>query len=307
MKKPSKILIAYDGSKASDTALHDLKLAGLPDRCEVKILTVADLWVPPADLSVGMAEGWYAQAYEAVRVQSKSAQQAAKTLALKAQASLKATFPQWKISCEAVVDHPANGVLAFAEKFNPDLIVLGSHGHGALGRLFLGSVSLKVLHHAVAGVRVTRIRKGASTAPKIMAGVDGSQDSRAAIEAIASRNWPKGTKVHLVTAVDERMRLAGATITRLPKPSKDVKPEGWLQLLIESAEAALAKTGLRVTTSVLEGDAREVLLQEAKRWKPHCLFLGSRGLNSVQRFFLGSVSTDLVVHAPCTVEIIRPE
>jgi nucleotide-binding universal stress UspA family protein len=35
-----------------------------------------------------------------------------------------------------------------AERLNADVIVLGSHGHGALHRALLGSVSEHILHHA---------------------------------------------------------------------------------------------------------------------------------------------------------------
>ena len=43
-----RILIAYDGSAGADAALSDLMRAGLPMRAEARVLTIADIWVPPA-------------------------------------------------------------------------------------------------------------------------------------------------------------------------------------------------------------------------------------------------------------------
>jgi nucleotide-binding universal stress UspA family protein len=322
MKSPQKILIAYDGSKIADAALFDLRLAGLPAQCEAKVLTVADLWVPPVDMSSGSAEGWYAQAFATVRSQSQAALKQAKALAEKGASYLRAEFPKWKVSAHAVTDHPAQGLLDFAAKEKCDLIVLGSHGHGLLGRLLLGSVSLKVLNHAHCAVRIVRKKAALPTAPKLMVGLDGSRDSLAAVAAIGARQWPKGTKVQIVTAVDEKLRLTGASITRIAKPGKAVKgaaaktstakgsvyrAEGWLGICLEKAVADLTQAGLSVSTTLVEGEARQLLREEVKRLKPHCVFLGSRGLGALERFILGSVSGDFVTHAPCTVEIVRPE
>ncbi len=43
---------------------------------------------------------------------------------------------------------PADEILNFAEQNNVDLIVMGSRGLGRFSRVFLGSVSSKVAHHA---------------------------------------------------------------------------------------------------------------------------------------------------------------
>ena len=43
---------------------------------------------------------------------------------------------------------PADEILNFAERNNVDLIVMGSRGLGRFSRVFLGSVSNKVAHHA---------------------------------------------------------------------------------------------------------------------------------------------------------------
>jgi nucleotide-binding universal stress UspA family protein len=45
---------------------------------------------------------------------------------------------------EVVVGEPADEILAFAQSTKPDLIVMGSRGHGRLTGLLLGSVAQKV-------------------------------------------------------------------------------------------------------------------------------------------------------------------
>lgn len=43
------------------------------------------------------------------------------------------------------VGHPADNLAKLAQKGKFDLLLMGSHGHGALGNLVLGSVATKVL------------------------------------------------------------------------------------------------------------------------------------------------------------------
>ena len=42
-----KLLIAYDGSECADAALDDLTHAGLPERGEALVVSVAEVWLPP--------------------------------------------------------------------------------------------------------------------------------------------------------------------------------------------------------------------------------------------------------------------
>lgn len=44
---------------------------------------------------------------------------------------------------------------------------------------------------------------------------------------------------------------------------------------------------------------------EAGRGKAASLFIGARGLNGIERFFIGSVSTYIAAKASCSVEVVR--
>ncbi|CAM6030211.1 unnamed protein product [Sphagnum balticum] len=54
-----------------------------------------------------------------------------------------------------------------------------------------------------------------------------------------------------------------------------------------------------------EGDPKLVICKEAKEKRPDLLVLGSRGLGTVQRIFVGGSSSYCSKNAPCPVVIIR--
>jgi nucleotide-binding universal stress UspA family protein len=57
----------------------------------------------------------------------------------------------------------------------------------------------------------------------------------------------------------------------------------------------------------MDGDPREVIVVAADLSKADAIFVGARGLGRVERFLLGSVSTHILTHAHCTVEVVRTE
>ena len=44
-----RVLIAYDGSKSAEAAIDDLVVAGLPSTGTAMVVSVAEVWLPPAD------------------------------------------------------------------------------------------------------------------------------------------------------------------------------------------------------------------------------------------------------------------
>jgi len=79
----------------------------------------------------------------------------------------------------------------------------------------------------------------------------------------------------------------------------------WLEHLSDESEQKLVGAGLVVSSSVIDGDPKEALINEARRWNADAIFVGARGVGRIERFLLGSVSAAVITHAPCTVEVVR--
>jgi nucleotide-binding universal stress UspA family protein len=292
-----KVLVAYDGSEYSDAALADLKLAGLPGKTDAHVLSVYAEWILPPG-SYGMIETDFTR-YVGER------QQEALALARQARERLKTDFAGWEVHAEASTGSPAKVILQKADELKPELIVVGSQGRSALGRLFLGSVSQKVLHAANCSVRIARDHKRDPNAPiRLIVGVDGSKGAEAAVNAVAARHWPKGSEARIVngfpTVVTIGAEYAAAAIAQWIADEKARVGEA-----IEKAVGKLQGAGLSVSTIHKENDARFLLVNEAENWDANCIFVGAQGLSTMERFLLGSVSSYVATHAPCSVEVIR--
>jgi nucleotide-binding universal stress UspA family protein len=75
---------------------------------------------------------------------------------------------------------------------------------------------------------------------------------------------------------------------------------------LEQARQALSGTRAQVSTELQQGRAAEVILRRAEELGADLVAVGSRGLNAVARFLLGSVAERVASYAPCPVLVARP-
>ena len=310
MSEKMKVLIAYDGSSCAKAALDDVQRAGLPRVAEALVLSVADVFLPPAASPPPALPTQVSAAVQQARTWATTALAEAYTLAQQGRDHLLTSFPTWDVHADACADSPAWAIIKKADTWQPDLIMVGSHGRSAVSRFLLGSVSQKVLTEAHRSVRVGRISHQPAAAPvNVLIGVDGSPDAVAAVHTVAAREWPAGSAARLVTALDARMATAIAFMDPLADMGMavhDPDVAGWMSRTVETLTAPLRTQGLTVSSVLKEGDPKHVLLDEAEQWGADGIFVGARGLSRVERFLLGSVSAAVAARAHCSVEVIRP-
>jgi len=310
-----KILIGYDGSECADAALDDLTQAALPTTGEAHILSVAEVWLPPPPPSSYEIIEEARNANSPAELQRDFAKhciaaQESLALAQRARDRVQARFPNWKVSCDASCGSPAWELVAKADAWKPDLIVVGSHGRTALGRFVLGSVSQRVLTEALCSVRIARGRLDEPNSPvRIIVGTDGSPASEEALRTVAARCWPPNSEVRVIMVDDPLApELLGKVIPPIGRMLEEDRQEerAWVEKVSKQSLSILRRAGINVTCVLREGDPKHELCKAAEEWNADCIFVGSAGFsNRFERFVLGSVSAAVAARAHWTVEVVR--
>jgi nucleotide-binding universal stress UspA family protein len=280
-----KILIAYDGSRAAETGLVDLARAGMPPTGEARVLSIADVMLPPS--AMGRFVGAESLPPELVQEAPNAivALRDAIAAAREGAALLKKTLPGWDVTPVAQADAPAWGIVKEADAWQPDIVVVGSEGKSAVGRFLLGSIAYKVLTEGRCNVRIARARKTTRQGPiRMVVGVDGSPGALAAVDLVAKRHWPEGTEALLLLC----------------------EPDAGSDAALAAAQARLASyRGLVLRAETRDGDPKLELIEAARDWQADAIYVGARGLGPIHRFLLGSVSLHVALNADCSVGVVH--
>ena len=145
---------------------------------------------------------------------------------------------------------------------------------------------------------------------KILVAVDGSIYSDAAVEEILKRPWPPESEVKVITAAETPVLTGIEPWAVSPEYFEQIEKSvrGAAEDVIKRAMSklnALDSSTLKISTEIIEGSPRQVIIDEAENWHADLIVMGSRGLGAWNRLLLGSVSSAVVHHAKCSVEIVR--
>jgi nucleotide-binding universal stress UspA family protein len=154
-----KVLLATDGSEHSEAAVDEIVNRHFPANSEVRVISVVAL--PSFPVVPGAGVSFYGEAEKPARDLARAAVEKA---AVKLRESNQSDKP--KVTTEVLSGSPKLAILEEAEAFGADLIVVGSHGSGAIERFLLGSVSQAVALHAKCSVEIVRSPKAHSSERK---------------------------------------------------------------------------------------------------------------------------------------------
>lgn len=187
-----------------------------------------------------------------------------------------------------------------------DLIVLGARSLGVVAAALLGSVSLGVARHAPCAVLV--VKGAVRPLRSVTIALDGSHEAEAALAYFAALPLPPDLAVRLVGVV-EPLRypsadLASAQLVELMVEYEDQR-RSELEAVLRRAADELRGRVAKVSATTLVGQAAPSILSEATKQPSDLVVVGARGLGTVKRLLLGSVSESVLRHASCSVLIVR--
>jgi len=212
------------------------------------------------------------------------------------------------VPLEVVVEsgQPGRQILARAKSLAPDLIVIGTHGHGGFEYLLLGSVAEKVLRQAACPVLTVPPRaRVTSTLPfkRILCPVDFSDSSRSALDvalSLARESDADLTILHVLEWPD-------ALPPNPPVPTleyRDAAERGVRTMLAELVPDA-DRQRCHPTIRIGEGKAYREILQVATDGPADLIVMGVHGRNPLDLMLFGSTTNQVVRRATCPVLTLK--
>lgn len=292
-----KIILAYDGSDHAATAVELLRRLNISTGSEIKVLAV----LPTQHI------GGHEILQNKLEVARSSLEASGATVAMELKAG-----------------NPAGVINEIAEREKSDLIVIGAKGLRATLGILLGGVAQQVVEYSSCPVLV--VRAAHPDVKRALFVTDGSASSQHAISFIISgeegkKRFPLSPdiEIHLTHVLPPPINaemvarswtvgpetLFPVTPQSIDTAEIEMREENEGRALLARTEAQVAAGGYKTISVLLRGDAATEIIEYAKEQAIDLIVAGSRGLNPISSWLLGSVSRKLVHYASCSVLIVK--
>ncbi|HEU5083122.1 MAG TPA: universal stress protein [Acidimicrobiales bacterium] len=269
---------------------------------DFKIALVGDDGSEKAALAVAWAHELAARTdleLRALRVtdQDDVAERRALTSELEARVCEPARLRGVHASADVALGDPRDVFLERITDQQADLVVVGDTGRWGVIRPPLGSLAAHLVHHSPQPVAVVAGAGGPLDGARLVVGVDGSDDSRAALAWAAALAARLGGSVEAVALYD---------------PLADSYPHGpaassWhttLEPMARAAVSSVEEPGVPIDLQVFGAQRVEGLLEVGTDGDAAAIVVGARGRGGFRRLLVGGTALQLLHHADRPVVVV---
>lgn len=143
---------------------------------------------------------------------------------------------------------------------------------------------------------------------RVLLAIDGSACSDRARDLVAGIDWPPGSVIRVVAALERGPALFGVPwLAVTPVESADIEAAmaADLERALAVAATRLERPDRSVERELLRGRPASAIVEEAGRCRADLVVVGGRGHGTLESMLLGSTSAEIVDHAPCPVLVAR--
>jgi nucleotide-binding universal stress UspA family protein len=294
------LLVPLDGSSIAEEALP--VAAAIAHRTRARLHLATAIQHAPALLASAEEPAVDAELEQALRDQAGEY--------LKSTAEALGTTHGLEVSYAVLDGPPARALADHARAKRVRLMVMTTHGHTGLNRLWLGSVADRLLRWVKVPVLLLRPKDGSLQTEfrHTVVALDGlSEGERVLDPAIELGSlWPD-SQFTLVQVVEPPVAL----ITRMAMQPAKMRPH-WRELqencarsYLERVATRLRQRGLRVATQMISArGVGDQILGLAHAISADLIVVGTHGARGVERMLLGSVADKVIRGASQAVLVV---
>ena len=293
-----RILVPLDGSSFSEAALPLALELSRRTEADIHLLTVIE----------GITEFAFEEWGEKAR---EGAQQTLEEVVGRIEGLTNAS-----VSYSIVQGEAADTIERVAKEVEAQVVVMATHGRGAVSRAWLGSVADRFSRRSQ--VPTLLVRPDSDGGPvtdfghdfdTLLVPLDGSELSEEALRHATEFGELFDSAYHLTRVVSYPIDLASPYMAQAGAVNQEILDESRRcasEYLEERAER-LRRRGLRVTTSVtVDGQAGHGILTEAEAVGAELIAIATHGHTGLRRWVLGSATDKVVRGAEVPVLLHRP-
>jgi len=141
----------------------------------------------------------------------------------------------------------------------------------------------------------------------ILLACDQESFNDAIAEFVIKYPWPANSIFHIVNVIPSiyDYAYASAVPDLMMQLREDAKSEASIRVRKMALKLRDHFHTDNVKESILQGNPAEMLLETAESWPADLVILGSHARTGLNRLLMGSVSSAVLEHAPCSAIIIR--
>lgn len=219
-----------------------------------------------------------------------------------------------KVSTVIVSGDPGEQILAVAEDKGAEIIVMSSHGRGAIGRFVSGSIADRVVRHAPVPVMI--VGPGGEIAEhaqikRIIAPIEDSDLSRAALPiagAISKLTKAPVTALTVIVPTSDISSTFPGVLGTVPPVAFDNANERMMddaKAVMDSALQTLRNDGVEAHGLIYTGTAADSIMSALE--PGDVIVLSSHARQGLARWVIGSTSMKLIQNGQAPVVIVTRE